>query len=403
MISGALGGWLGFSLILSFLYRISGSNILHIGTSDFLTAFPNFKISQLFGKEHLLFDNSLAQAWMGEENWHYGPLHQFITIPLYLFQSIDEATSFLFFFLLVGYIGTILTFYWMTHQTRPTFRYSVLLSAILFINYPFLAALHQRNLEILELFFIVYAMYLYGRGQFTAAGAFIGIAAGIKFLPAIIILHFIISKNWKAIKGFLWVTIPEILLTQITLGWQNSWVLNLLLHGEKETIPLRQGLNDVLLRFSNGANRTLITALYVFMVLVILAAIIRFLSKYVSVEPQRTRQWRIWPLLIALSCLLAPHANSYYFVLFIPLIIQLSSNLLDERFGSNHLFFTLGLLLFSFPLPFAILWRVTAGDSNVHLQNMLLNIQSSSPIFFGSLILIYLSLKKSNPQTRVKV
>lgn len=401
IICGTLGAWLGLSLVLSFLYRLSGSNILHIGTSDFLTAFPNFKVSRLLGKEQLLYENSLAQAWMGEKYWHYGPLHQFLTIPLHLFQSIDQATSFLFFFLLFGYMGTTLTFYWMTHPRRLTFRYSVLLSAILIINYPFLAALHQRNLEILELSFIVGAMYLYRNGRFTAAGIFIGIAAGIKFLPGIIIIHFLISKNWRALKGFLWVTIPEILLTQITLGWQNSWVLHLLLVGEKETIPLRQGLNDVLLRFSNESNRTAITILYVSMSLIILVATIRYLSKYVTAEPQGNRQWRVWPLLIAISCLIAPHANSYYFVLLIPLIIQLNSNLSSEHFNANYLFFGLGLLLFSFPLPFAILWRAMTGDSNLHWQNILLTIQSGSPVFLGSLILIYLNLKQFKPSIQV--
>jgi hypothetical protein len=401
IIGGTLGAWLGLSLIFSFLYRLSGSNILHIGTSDFLTAFPNFKVSRLLDKEQLLYENSLAQAWMGEKNWHYGPLHQFITIPLHLFQSIDQATSFLFFFLIFGYMGTTLTFYWMTHPRRLTFRYSVLLSAILIINYPFLAALHQRNLEILELSFIVGAMYLYRNGRFTGAGVFIGIAAGIKFLPGIIIIHFLISKNWRALKGFLWVTIPEILLTQITLGWQNSWVLHLLLVGEKETIPLRQGLNDVLLRFSNESNRTTFTVIYFSISLIILVATIRYLSKYVTAEPQGSRQWRIWPLLIAISCLIAPHANSYYFVLLIPLIIQLCSNLSSERFNVNHLLFALGLLLLSFPLPFAILWRVMAGDANLHWQNILLSIQSGSPVFLGCLILIYVSLKQFKPTMRV--
>lgn len=400
-ISGALGAWVSLSLVLAFLYRLSGSNILHIGTSDFLTAFPNFKVSRLLGKEQLLYENSLAQAWMGEENWHYGPLHQFITIPLHLFQSIDDATSFLFFFLLLGYVGTTLTFYWITHQRESTFRYSILLSAILIINYPFLAALHQRNLEILELTFIVLAMYVYRKGQFTAAGAFIGIAAGIKFLPGIIIIHFVISKNWRALKGFLWVTIPEILLAQITLGWQNSWVLHLLLVGEKETIPLRQGLNDVLLRFSNENNRTAFTVIYFSLSLIILVATICYLSKYITAEPQGSRQWRIWPLLIAISCLIAPHANSYYFVLLIPLIIQLSSNLTSERFNANHLLFALGLLLLSFPLPFAILWRAMAGHANLHWQNILLSIQSGSPVFLGCLILIYLGLKQFKPSMHV--
>ena len=291
-------------------------------------------------------------------------------------------------------MGTIFAFYWLMHQKLPTLKNSVLLSAILFINYPFLAALHQRNFEILELCFVVYAMYSYQKGQFTLAGASIGIAAGIKFLPGIIVLHFLISKNWKALKGFLWVTIPEILLTQLTLGWQNSWVLHLLLVGEKETIPLRQGLNDVLLRFSNDDNRTAITFIYMFLTLIVLVTLIRYLSKYVAAEPQRNRQWRIWPLLLAVSCLIAPHANSYYFVLLIPLILQLSSSLLSEPLSADHLFFTIGLFLLSFPLPFAILWRAMAGDSNLRWQEILLNIQSGSPVFLGSLILIYLSIKE---------
>lgn len=382
------------SLFLSFLYRISGSRILILKESDFLSAFPSFSISKLFGRENILFEGSLAQKWMGQKDWNYGPFHQMLTIPLYFYTSIYAITTFLFFFLLLIYLGTVLSIYQAATQYKMNRKLLVLLIGILVINYPFLSALQQRNLEILELFLVMAAMISYQRKNYTLAGIFVGLATGIKFLPAIIVMQFLVSRNWKAISGFLYVIVPQLILAQLFLGWQHSFTIRLLIHGESGTIPLRQGLNDVILRLSNGSNNVLYELIYLAIVIIAFLFGIASLRKCLQQTLEESDHWRVWSILLASICLLAPHANNYYFVLLSPLIIQLYLLLIRERIGGYHILFGLGLFLISLPLPFAVLWRIVPSNMSGAWKSTLLNFQSFSPIFFGSLILVCIGLKR---------
>ena len=187
------------SVVLSFLYRLTGLQILHIRDSDFLTAFPNYTLSKLLGKTLSLYNGSLAQDWMGERFWNYGPLHQFITVPLYFFSSVYSATTFLFFFLLFLYLGSMVVIYQLSYTEPICSSRAFILTCILLINYPFLSALNQRNLEIVELFFIIAAMIAYQQKNYFWAGVFIGLATGIKYLPGIIIIQFLVARNWNCL------------------------------------------------------------------------------------------------------------------------------------------------------------------------------------------------------------
>ena len=123
-------------------------------------------MSKLFGKDMTLFNGSLAQEWMGKEDWNYGPLHQIITVPLYFFTSVYAVTTFLFFFLLITYFGTIYKLYKLVVWKAMEPKYISFMYFILSINYPFLSSLNQRNLEILEVFVILIAMRAYQKEKF---------------------------------------------------------------------------------------------------------------------------------------------------------------------------------------------------------------------------------------------
>ena len=382
----------------SYFVRIAGLHFPRTKDSDFLTAFPNYRMSKLFGKDMTLFNGSLAQEWMGKEDWNYGPLHQIITVPLYFFTSVYAVTTFLFFFLLITYFGTIYKLYKLVVWKAMEPKYISLMYFILIINYPFLSSLNQRNLEILEVFVILIAMRAYQKEKFFFAGFCIGLASGIKFLPGIIVLHFIISRNWKAIKGFILALLPQVIFAQVFFGWQNSFTIRLLINGEDTTLPLRQGLNDVLTRLlANGTANTLSRSLFIIFFVTTLLVGIQYLRIYVRKAPNLYSQWRVWPLLLALICVLAPHANNYYFVLLTPLIIQLFAILVSEKFGFRHVFFGFGIFLISLPLPMAVLWRVLPNGMGSQWREILLNVQSFSPIFFGTLILIFLGFNRYKP------
>lgn len=380
------------AFFFSIIYKISGSKALSTRDSDFLTAFPNFKISNLFNKPYL-FDNSLAEQWMGEKYWQYGPLHQILSLPLYLYSTIDEATAFLFFFLLLMYLGTVLSFYKFTRTVLKIDTQLVLLTLITIISYPFLSALNQRNFEIIEVFLVVSAMYMYSRSNHFAAGALIGAATGIKYLPGILLLPLILERNWKALRGFCLVVIPQLIFVQLYLGWENSFTLKLLTEGEEITIPLRQGLADVILRLTGGSSGGNYNFIFVSLFTLAIAAMILGVHLYHKRQPIQSDRWRVWPILLALICLLSPHSNNYYFVFFVPLIVQTYNFLCNFKLVLDRILFSIGLLLMSLPLPLAVIWRILPSDSVEEWQQFLRNVQSLSPLFFGSLIIVIVALK----------
>jgi len=380
------------SLVATLIYSRLGLTFLTLKESDFLSAFPTYRMSKIFGKEDSLFAGSLAEKWLGENDWNYGPLHQLITMPLYLFNSVDQATTFLFFFLLLMFGLTIYCLINIeAHQTSRQMKL-IPLYFILLINYPFLSALQQRNLEIVEVFLIVAALVAYRRERYFMAGALIGISAGIKFFPAIIVLQFIFSRNWQALKGFVYFFIPQILLAQFALGWQNSFTLRLLFQGESETVPLRQGLNDLILRFSTGANDGMLKILYVILATAIFIFVSCLVYKNTQVNSSSKTATNNWWLLLTLICIIAPHSNNYYFVLLTPLIVQIYFYLLEKGSRLVALSYGFGLILLSAPLPFAVLWRVLPEGSSVDFKEMLLVFQSYSPMFFGSSILLIIGV-----------
>ncbi len=396
---------LGFAYIL---YLALNLRFLNVTDSDFLTAFPNGKISRLLGVQDQLFRNSLAEAWMGNGgNWNYGPLHVFLTIPLHFFPSIKAATDFLFFFLLALYILAIqicIKLYSEFYNLRVS---SILIYLICLFNYPFLSAIHQRNLEIIELFIVSLAMLLWRRKMYFQSGMLIGLAVGIKFLPAIIILCFIFSRQKRALLGFAIMLIPQLLFIQFYLGWQNSYTLNLLVKGSGEPPPLRQGLFDVLTRiFGSTLGQNMVILSHIILVLMIFLVSIGLLN-YFKVKEFLEQSWEIWPTILSLGVVLAPHSNNYYFCLLMPLIIQ-GRFLVENRTYSQKLIYAISLFLLSAPMPLAIMWRLVNNFGhviNIHspdatpMISLLNRVLTASPLFIGAVLLLILTRCVWNPRT----
>ena len=380
-------------LSISLFDLLSGKFFLAVKDSDFLTAFPNYEISNFVGRPDF-YDNTLAEQWMGQEYWQYGPMHQFITLPLYLLSSIYLVTTLLLVVLTLLYMKIILTYISMASPAGLNGSKVRNIFIILFAFYPFLAAINQRNLEIVEVFFVIIAANYYRKSNFFVSGFVIGLATGVKFLPAIIVLLFILEKNKKALLGFALSFLPQIVLAQLVFGWERSFTYRLLSEGESETIPLRQGLADVILRLlgNNGGNYNAVYLLIAFLASI---ATFVFLVKFFRLQQNIEERWRIWSFVLAFVCLIVPHSNNYYFVLFVPLIIDLYLDLLRNRVKRDLLLYSLGLILMSAPLPIALFWRLLP-DSEINSGQMALQqIQSLSPMFFGGLMLLILAIKNS--------
>ncbi len=380
-------------LSISLIDLISGKFFLAIKDSDFLTAFPNYEISGFFGRPDF-YENTLAEQWMGQEYWQYGPMHQFITIPLYLLPSIYLVTTLLLVILTLLYMKTIFTYISMASPDGLNGPKVGGIFIILCAFYPFLAAINQRNLEIVELFFVVIAANYHRKSNFFVSGFVIGLAAGIKFLPVIIVLLFILEKNKKALLGFSLSFLPQIVLAQLVFGWERSFTYRLLSEGESETIPLRQGLADVILRLlgNNGGNYN---AAYLLIASLVSISTYIFLVKFFRLQQNAEERWRIWSFVLAFVCLMVPHSNNYYFVLFVPLIIDVYLDLLRNRVKRDFFLFFIGLILVSAPLPIALFWRLLPESEMNSGQMALQQIQSLSPMFFGGLMLLILAIKNS--------
>jgi len=390
---------LAFTLISIFIDKLLGGRLLNVKDSDFLTAFPNYELSQFFGREDL-YQGSLAEQWMGSEFWQYGPMHQFFSIPLYLLPSVSSVMTFLFFILIFVYFFTIRAYLINSNITFSNNQKKLGLTLTLSFFYPFLSAINQRNFELIELLLIVQAAIFYKKSNHLLAGVLIGLATGVKFLPIIIFGFFLLERNRKAIYGFLLAFIPQVIVTQLIFDWSRSFTFRLLSEGEPETIPLRQGLADVILRLqgNSGGNYNIVYFLIVGVIgLFTMYLILRFLR----IQRNQYERWRIWCYLLGIVCLIVPHSNNYYFVFFVPLLIEVYANIQNRRFSIDALLFGVGVFLISLPLPFAILWRVLSESSSREIQQALVFVQNSSPMFFGGAVILTLALKNSQQILRL--
>lgn len=321
-------------------------------------------------------------------------MHQFITIPLYLLPSIYLVTTLLLIVLSLMYMQSIFTYIFIIDPVDLNLSKVQSLFLILVAFYPFLAAINQRNLEIIEVFLVVIATSYHRKSNFFMSGFIVGLAAGIKFLPLIIVLLFILEKNRKALLGFSLSFLPQIFLAQLVFGWERSFTYKLLSEGESETIPLRQGLADVILRLlgNNGGNYNSVYLIIAF--LVSLSSFV-LLLKFFRIQQNVEERWRIWSFVLAFVCLIVPHSNNYYFVLFVPLTIDIFFDIQPNNKRRDFFLYFFGLVLMSAPLPIALLWRLLPESQMDTGQIALQQIQSLSPMFFGGLLLLILAIKNS--------
>lgn len=388
-----------FTLISIFIDKLFDGKLLNVKDSDFLTAFPNYELSQFFGRQDLYRD-SLAEQWMGSVFWQYGPMHQFLSIPLYLLPSISSVMTFLFFILIFVYFFTIRAYLINSNIAFGDTQKKLGLILILSFFYPFLSAINQRNFELIELLLIIQAAGFYKKSNYFLAGVLIGLATGIKFLPVIILGFFILERNRKAIYGFLLSFVPQVIVTQLVFDWRRSFTFRLVSEGEPETIPLRQGLADVILRLqgNSGGNYNII---YFLIIAVIGLFTLRLILHFLRIQRNQYERWRIWCYLLGIVCLIVPHSNNYYFVFFVPLLIEVYANIQNRKFSLDAFLFGIGVLLISLPLPFAILWRLLPESSSQEIQQVLIFVQNSSPMFFGGSVILILALKNSQQILRL--
>jgi hypothetical protein len=310
------------SIIYSFVHLWKFIEKYGDASGDFLGVFPAPTPAKWTGRlDDLYFIDSGSYSHYLSDlvSWGHGPIFHFVTLPLFAFNDVPTAYDFLIWPTLGFYIASWLALlrFGLSDDCKWYLFPAITLISLNFS--PAYEALAQRNPEILELLLVSTALLLFSQQRERVSGALVGIAAGIKFLPGILVLQFLVTRRRNAIQGSL-VTLALIaVVTQIALGWQNSTTLKYFFSGKDPDFgttwyehSLNSAVSGVVLRALSPGDPKQNIALLV--TLVIALALCVWLW--------RTRQssdWTLhWGILMIASVMLLPHNQPYYLCLLIP-------------------------------------------------------------------------------------
>ena len=181
---------------------------------DFRATFPTLQLAWLRP------DFPTAQVWPG---WTYGPVVHLMTLPLFLAPTwswvgpiwaavnlVAVAASFIYACRLSGAVG---------HASITSI--AVLAGLWLWFK-PLQTCFADGNIELVELALTMCALVAVVQGRSRKPGVLLGVATMIKFAPVGFLGWLAVRRQWRAVwTGVLTIAVIA-LLTQLTLGWQNS-------------------------------------------------------------------------------------------------------------------------------------------------------------------------------------
>ena len=347
---------------------------------DFLSNFPSSVIAAWAYRPDF-YAGSLAERWLPPPVWGFGPVFNVITLPLLWLPSLPAAYR---VWLAANYAFLIATA-WLLYRLLLAGRRDLVTATafgFLFLNYyPLYEALIQRTVEIFELLLIAIAMTCYAKRRDGAAGAVIGAAAMTKFLPAIFVGQFWLARRWRAFWTALGVIVVLGVAGQLTLGWQNNFVIRLLLERDEAYMPsiTNQALSGLVLRTAHAAGQDALAPLIAkLLIVVLLAAMSVWLLRI-----RRCGDWQLeWGLLCVAMVMLIPHNENYYSIFFlVPYAVLLARALqhqLRDRWSAPLA--AASFLLIGWPIPLSVVDRVLEQSVAVILLN------ASVPVYGAALL-----------------
>jgi len=311
-----------------YLYRYAWNT-----ASDFFGAWPAPRIAEWLGKSDEFYTGSITTKFHEGLSWSYGPLLHLVTLPLFLLPDRQTAYQVLVFVVIAAYliVGVVL----LLRFSGGDLPHSAALAFVLFNFAPAYEATAQGNIEMFELLLLTLALVALkdGREYETLTGVLIGVAAGLKFLPGVLIPYFFLTKRWKAATAST-VTVGIIGIgTQVVLGWQNSALMNRMLDVNHEENfldhPLNQAVSGFVIRLMTALGREALAVPLSF-------AVMAGLGIWICVWLWRRRNqkdWEVhWSVLLITSVLVIPHNESYYFcLLLIPYSVGFQALRADGR------------------------------------------------------------------------
>ncbi len=170
-----------------------------------------------YGDTILILDETrkwVSQGIKWQEFGAYSPFAQLFIMP-FTFLSNPKACSILYAMNWVALLGTIFLFY---SSLIPQIQKRWLLFAtILLLNFwPLAYAMRAAKIEPVELFLIMLSLRAYQWEKKTLSAATLAAATLLKFLPGVLVLYFLVKKDWKWLARY---SIFVGLITLVTCGW----------------------------------------------------------------------------------------------------------------------------------------------------------------------------------------
>lgn len=343
---------------------------------------------------------ALMKPWLdpGRPSWNYGPLVQFLTVPLMVAPTLQQASWML---LAVSYALATATFLlWVRIVQRATGQQRWVFAGmlVLWLNFfPLLDAVIKREYEVWELFLLTLALLTLRAKRPVLAGVLVGLAGSVKILPLLGIPYLFIRGEHKAGWTAL-LTVAVCFGAAFALwGAENSVTLGLLrdhAHGDMyPAAPANQAITnilykmclplDVMLRVPVPQTPFPVLMQRIGMVLdaVIVLATLAFVRRW---RHRDLLEWEM-ALLMIVMILIPPHANTYYVIFALPALSLAWGCLLAQSQQVGAMIkgtWLLAAVCSGLPLPMAAWGRVLG----VPALTAALTLQAYSLPAFGAIL-----------------
>ncbi len=170
---------------------------------------PDFPVHQVTGWE--------------EGMWFYGPMFNFLSIPLFIAPSWSWVPR-LWAIMNLSALG--ISFFWVyrlvVKKGEGNWRWFCALLGLWFLYQPLMDCFMQGNIEILEMALLVGSVSLLHRGREKGSGFLLGLATMTKYFPAGFLAWFFLRRRWRAACAGLLTVVAVAGVTAVTLRWDRS-------------------------------------------------------------------------------------------------------------------------------------------------------------------------------------
>lgn len=218
----AMSWWLKALVVLAVCYSVLhlGYSIVHytIFSADM---YRSRDFARVFLEAKAWRDTGLLPSF---EGILYPPLYYVLVLPLThldfrMVTYLLYGAQFLYFPIAVCVLVNAVS------PARAPSAIEYVIAAVLTVNFqPFLETLAQHKVEGIEFLLICLALSALRRRHDLLAGSLIGLAASLKYLPAVLAGYFVVKREWKVVQGLLITLLVCVLVLLPFYGVGNLWL-----------------------------------------------------------------------------------------------------------------------------------------------------------------------------------